>query len=153
MGKVKFMTVRRRTLVLLAIALCVWAIIATGFAGYYQIRYMKVTKAFEEIEESIIQVDVLIDYGNGTQVWHNETKVVTGSTPLDALLIITKNVEFKKYDGKYITGIDGRVEGENSGWTWWFWNTEKSDWDYSLEAVDEYILHSDEIIKFQFVSW
>lgn len=147
------MIVRRRTLVLLALAFCVWAITATGFAGYYQIRYTKVIEAFEEMEGSVIKVDVLIDYGNETQIWHNETIVVAGSTPLDALLIITKNVELGNYDGKkYIAGIDGRVEGATSGWTWEFWSTEKSDWEWSLDAVNEYVLHPDEKIKFQFVS-
>lgn len=148
------MIIRRRSLVLLALAFFVWAITATSFAGYYQIRYTKVIEAFEEMEGSVIKVDVLIDYGNGTQIWHNETTVIAGSTTLDALLLITKNVELEKYSGKtYISGIDGRIEGGTSGWTWWFWNAEKSDWDYSLDAVNEYILHPDEIIKFQFVSW
>jgi hypothetical protein len=148
------MSVRRRTVVFVVLALMVWAVLATGMAGYYYIRLEDVTKAFQEIKGSIIEVDVLIDYGNGTEKWHNHTKLIAGSTTFDALLEVTTDVQYEIHSfGKLITSIDGRKGEENSGWMWYFWNTEKLDWDYSLEAVDQYTLHPADIIKFEFTSW
>lgn len=148
------MSVRRRTVVFVVLAILVWAVLATGMAGYYYIRFEDVTKAFQEIEGSIIEVDVLIDYGNETKKWHNQTKLIAGSTTFDALLEVTTDVQYETHSfGKLIIGIDGREGGENSGWIWWFWDTEELDWDYSLDAVDQYTLHPDDIIKFEFISW
>jgi hypothetical protein len=55
--------------------------------------------------------------------------------------------------GKLITDINGREGGENSGWLWFSWNTEKPDWDYSLDAIDQYVLLPDDVIKFEFTNW
>lgn len=148
------MPVRKRTVVFVVLAFSVWAILATGMAGYYYLRLGDVTKAFQEIKSSIIEVNVLIDYGNGTKTWHNETKLIAGSTVFDALLAITLDVQYETSSfGKFITSIDGRKGGENSGWIWLLWNTEKSDWDFPPKAVDEYLLNPNDIIKFEFVSW
>ena len=59
--------VRRRTAVFVTLAFSVWAILATGMAGYYYLRFEDAMSAFQQIESSIIEVDLLIDYGNGTE--------------------------------------------------------------------------------------
>lgn len=146
--------VKRRTAVFMVLAFSVWAVLATGMAGYYYLRFEDVLKAFREIESSIIEVDLLIDYGNGTEMWHNGTELIAGSTAFDALLAETTDVQYEIFSfGKLITSINGREGGENSGWLWFFWDTEKSEWDYSLDAIDQYILHPSDILKFEFTSW
>ena len=110
--------------------------------------------AFQQIESSIIEVDLLIDYGNGTETWHNETELIAGSTAFDALIAVAHDVQYEIHSfGKLVTNINGRKGGENSGWLWFFWNNEKPDWDYSLDAIDQYILISDDVIKFEFTNW
>jgi len=146
--------VRRRTTVFIVLAFSVWAILATGMAGHYYLRFHDVMSAFQQIESSIIEVDLLIDYGNGTKTWHNGTELIAGSTAYDALRAVADYVKSENHSfGKLITDINGREGGENSGWLWYFWNTKKTDWNFSLDAVDQYILLPGAIIKFEFTNW
>lgn len=146
--------VKRRTAVFMGLAFSVWAILATGMAGYYYLRFEDVMSAFQEIESSIIEVDFVIDYGNGTETWHNNTALIAGATAFDALLTVATDVQYESHSfGKLITSINGREGHENSGWLWFFWNTEKSEWDYSMNAIDQYVLSPSDTIKFEFTSW
>ncbi|UCB60838.1 MAG: DUF4430 domain-containing protein [Candidatus Bathyarchaeota archaeon] len=146
--------VKRRTVVFIGLALSVWAILATGLAGYYYLRFEDTLRAFHDVESSIIEVDFVIDYGNGTATWHNGTQLIAGSTAFDALLAVTTDVQYKSHSfGKLITSINGKEEKENSGWIWFYWDTEGSAWDYSLVAIDQHILHPDDMLRFEFTSW
>lgn len=148
--------VRRRTAVFIVLAFSVWAILATGMAGYYYLRFEDVLKAFQEIESSIIEVDLLIDYGNGTETWHNRTELIAGSTAFDALQTVTRDVEVDPYGVMiFITSIDGIGGEENSEWFWFwdYWDDDKSEWGNTMEACNQYILHPDDIIKFEFTKW
>lgn len=138
----------------IALAFSVWAILATGMAGYYYLRFESALSAFQEIESSIIEVDFLIEYGNGTETWHNNTALIAGATAFDALLAVATDVQYEIHSfGKLITSING-VEGDvNSGWLWFYWNIEKSGWDYSMEAIDQHILSPNDAIRFEFNRW
>jgi hypothetical protein len=145
--------VRRRTAVFVILAFSVWAILATGMAGYYYLRFEDVMGAFQQIKSSMIEITLLIDYGNGTETWHNETALIAGSTAFDALHAVADVQSKVDNIGLFITSINGREAGENSYWLWYLWNTEKTDWDYSLDAVDQYILLPDDVLKFELTNW
>jgi hypothetical protein len=146
--------VKRRTLTFIVLAFSVWGILATGMAGYYYLRFNDTLEAFQEIESLIINVDLLIDYGNGTETWHNGTELMAGSTAFDALIAVATDVQYETYStGKLITRINGKGGGDNSGWFWFFWDTEKLEWNYSLDAIDQYILYTNDTIKFELTSW
>lgn len=144
---------KRRTTVFIILAFSVWAILATGMAGYYYLRFEDALDAFQQIRSSIIDVTLLIDYGNGTETWYNETTLIVGSTAFDALHAVA-DVQYEVHSfGMLITNINGREAGENSGWLWFLWDIEKLDWDYSLDAIDQYIMLPDDILKFEFTNW
>ena len=148
--------VKRRTVVFMGLAFSVWAILATGMAGYYYLRFEDVMSAFQEIESSIIEVDFVIDYGNGTETWHNNTQLIAGETAFDALLAVATDVQYESSSwGVFITSINGRAPlvGENKFWELSFWNTTMSDWIPSSAAADYCILSPDDSIKFEFTSW
>ena len=140
----------------MGLAFSVWAILATGMAGYYYLRFEDVMSAFQEIESSIIEVDFVIDYGNGTETWHNNTALIAGATAFDALLAVATDVQYESSSwGVFITSINGRAPlvGENKFWELSFWNTTMSDWILSSVAADYCILSPDDSIKFEFTSW
>ena len=148
--------VKRRTVVFMGLAFSVWGLLATGMAGYYYLRLENVMRAFQEIESSIIEVDFVIDYGNGTETWHNNTELIAGATAFDALLAVATNVQYESSSwGVFITSINGRtpLDGENKFWELSFWNNTMSDWIPSLVAADSCILSPDDSIKFEFTSW
>lgn len=136
------------------LALIVWSMAATLTGAYYYTQYIETRKTFEELKSLIIPENVLIDYGNGTQNWHNET-VIAGSTAFDALLTATKNVEYKIYPfGVYVTSINGiKVEGtptSGHAWLWYYWNITTSKWIDLQKAADAYILKSKDSIAWRY---
>jgi len=145
------MSLRKRTFVFVTLALLVWSMAATGFAGYYYTQYTNVKKAFEESESLIIQIDILMDYGNGTRIWHNQTMLVAGSTVFDALLTITNDVQFQTSAfGVFVTSINGveNVAEDTTGfaWLWYYWDAEKSEWTSGPVGADQYVLNPDGVI-------
>lgn len=151
------MSIQRRMLLFVTLGLMVWSAVATLTAAYYYTQYVETRKTFEELKSLVIDVNVLMDYGNGTQGWYNET-LMAGSTALDALLAVTKNVEYKTYPfGVFVTSING-VKNEGTAtsghaWLWYYWNATTSKWTDLLKAADAYILKADDSTAWRYESY
>jgi hypothetical protein len=148
------MSIQRRTFLFVTLGLIVWSMAATLAAAYYYTQYIETRKTFEDLNSLVINANVLMDYGNGTQYWYNET-VIAGSTAFDALLAATKNVDYTIYSfGVYVTSINGiRVEGTpTSGyaWLWYYWNATTSKWIDLYKAADAYILKPNDSITWRY---
>ena len=91
------------------------------------------------LEEKIVVVDILIDYGNGTRVWYNDTEVLAGSTLLEATMKVARvEGETTKY-GFYVKAINGVWERkisskEGYAWMWYYW--EDGEWVMGPTACD-----------------
>ncbi len=156
--EVKKTSIERRTLLFALLGLVVWSSVATITAIYYYTQYTETRKTFEDIKSLVIHTNVLIDYGNGTQNWHNET-VIAGSTAFDALLTTTKNVEYTaSLYGVFVTSID-RVKNvavtQTSGraWLWYYWHATSSKWTDLLKASDAYILKPDDSTAWRYENY
>lgn len=152
------MSVRRRTVVFVAMGLAVWALVATFATAYYYGLYLETRATFEQLKSLAIDVNVLLDYGNQTMNWHNQT-VIAGSTAFEALLAATKKVEYKTSTyGVFVSSIDGVsnvVETPSSGraWLWYWWNVTSSKWTDLLRASDAYILKPGDCIAWRYESY
>jgi hypothetical protein len=148
----------KRTFLFALMGLLVWSSVATITAIYYYTQYVDSRKSFEKLQNLVMHANVMIDYGNGTSRWHNET-IVAGSTAFDALLAATKKVEFKSYPvGVYVTSIDGVSEvvlSSKSGhsWLWYYWNATSSSWASVGKAADVYILQPGDSTAWRYESW
>ncbi len=139
--------VEKRTVTFIALALLVWSIAATFFMGYYYISYTSLMKA---IGGTPVKLDILIDYGNETQRWYNGSVFFANSTVFDALLSVTKDVNFETGTwGTLVTAInrvENAIETQTAtqitgwAWLWYYWGTEESRWEYGPEASDRYFL-------------
>jgi predicted nucleic acid-binding protein len=131
---------------------------ATLTAAYYYTQYVETRKTFEELKSLVIDANVLMNYGNGTQSWRNET-VMAGSTAFDALLAVTKNVEYQTTAyGVFVTSINrvkNVAETLTSGhaWLWYYWNVTASKWTDLLKAADAYILKPNDSITWRYESY
>lgn len=118
-----------------------WALIASFLAGYYWIRY---TDIHDRIGGFLIYVNVGIDYGNNTRVWHNDTNAITGATLFD----VTKQVANLTYQvgmfGTEIISINGVSKQGSFGWTYWIWNSTSQSWSIMWENADNYLTTSRE---------
>ena len=150
------MSSERRTLLFSLVGLIVWSLVATMTAIYFYSQYTETRKTFDELKALIIYTNVLLDYGNDTQSWHNKTLIRAGATTFDALLAATTDVEYKMYSfGVLVTSINGLqnvVESPSSGraWIWYYWNATSSEWTFGPIAADAYILKPDDTIAWRY---
>ncbi len=145
------MGIQRRALVFATVGLAVWASVSTLTAAYYYSQYAETRRNFEELRSLVINVNVMIDDGNGNPEWHNTT-VIAGSTAFDALLQVA-SVEYKLYSfGAYVTSINGVSENLVSklSWYWYWWNATSSGWDMGLVGCDTYTLEPNDSIKWSY---
>lgn len=130
-------------------------IVMAYFAVYYyseSVRYQSLYKeALNDLKRLTMPVSILIDYGNGTRFWHNNTLVPRGANLLLATEIAAE-VESETYPemGEFVTSING-VGGElGKYWIWYTWNPEKSDWEWGPVACDRYILREGEVVMWRY---
>lgn len=150
------MSSERRTFLFALLGLLVWSLVATIATVYYYDQYTDTRRTFDELKALVMYENIMFDYGNGTQSWHNKTIARAGSTVFDVLLAVTTNVEYKMYSfGVLVTSINGVknvVESPTSGyaWLWYYWNATTSKWAYPLKAADAYIVKPDEAIAWRY---
>ena len=121
------------------IFLC-WASVSTSFAGYYYYQYdLLLTKSRE-----IIHVNLLIDYGNGTRIWYNNTAVRKGATLLDVTIRVARvNFTFYVGMGSFVNAINNVWNKHPKYWMWWMW-IKGTGWTEGPVAADKYVVSDGE---------
>jgi hypothetical protein len=114
----------------------VWAIAGSLFAGYYWVKYNDVQTRIANV---MIYVNIGVDYHNGSRVWYNDTKALTGQTLFD----VTKHVVDVDYEvdvalGLEVTSIGGAEKQGGFGWTYWIWNSTERLWSILWDNADSY---------------
>ena len=89
----------------------------------------------EELEEIGVEINLLIDFGNGTRLWFNNTVLPYGSSLLNATLAKAQPVKYTLSDvGAFIDEIMG-VPNSNP-WYWLWWRFEGDQWAMGETAAD-----------------
>ena len=132
---------------IILVGLLVWAILASSLAAYFYVEYVaqvEVASSYralaERCEEIALHVSILIDYGNGSRVWFNDTLVPIGSSLLNATMMVER-VEYMVGDyGAFITSIGGVANdpGRNLYWIYWVWDSSRGEWVLGPVAADKY---------------
>jgi len=157
----------------IALFMLVWAISGTVTAGYYftqyntyQNEYRNLATEFnalsgaignlsEVMESTSLRVSILVSYGNGTKVWHNNTALPVGSTAFTAILAVA-DIRYKDYGGDLgilVTSVDGLANNSTKGWFCWYRDAEKSEWVLLDYSCAKYILHRGDLIAFTYASY
>jgi hypothetical protein len=107
--------------------------LAKLWASYQQLASVSGSRALA------YTVHLLIDFGNGTLRWHNDTSIQPGWNGYVASLIVLKgNVQatwYPQYGEHFVTGIDG-VRGTAST-SWFVWEFEGGGWTASQTGADQ----------------
>ncbi len=111
----------------------------------YQQLYNETLNELQKYDKYIF-VHLLIDYGNGTKEWHNNTLAATGADLLNATRIISEVDYTKGAYGAFVTNINAVGGDPNTYWLWYTWNSTSSSWSYGPVACDAYILREGEIV-------
>jgi hypothetical protein len=103
-----------------------------------------------------VKTNILINYGNGTLQWHNDTLVPFGATLFDATRAVTEvKYEFYSGLGVFVTSING-VENnadEMKSWLWWYWDFTSSEWKLGDVGCDQHILHRGDVVAWFYESY
>lgn len=141
------MTFLRNRWAICAFLFVCWAMIASFSAGYYWLQY---SNALQRTSGILIQVNVGVDYGNGTRAWNNDTKTLTGVTLFD----ISKQVFSLTYSvgiyGTEVTAINDVQKQGVYAWTYWVWNSTSREWSIVWENADAHRVSEGEIIMWYY---
>ena len=103
-----------------------------------------------------MKVNICIDYGNGTKVWHNNTLVPVGFTLLNATELIA-DVDYTTWpeQGAFVNGINGVMlsSEEKKSWFWWRWDATISRWILGEVGADQHVLQRGEIVAWTYQSY
>jgi len=138
--------------------LCV-VIVSSYIAAFYyteNARYQQLySETLNELRkyESYMFVNILIDYGNGTEEWHNNTLVSVGADLLNATRIVAEvEYDIGQY-GAFVTHINGVGGDPGTFWIYNMWNSTGSSWDMGPVASDAYILKEGETFNWVYQSF
>ena len=126
---------------------------------YYYNEYQKYQSLYGDTLEELkrfrnyIFVNILIDYGNGTKEWHNETLVPLGATLFDATRIISEPNYTKYSFGVFITSINGVGGDPNHYWLWFIWNSTSKSWEPGPVGCDSHILSEGETLSWVYTKF
>ena len=139
---------------LMAVALLCTTIAAGALAVNYNYQLRALDEDYqaviEELEDFTTQVDIMIDYGNGTVQWYNDTRIQTGASVLDAT-VLACDVEYQTSDfGSFVTTVNG-VEQDASHF--WMWSTYDDGWEVGMVGADQYNIHDGDIIGWTYTSF
>lgn len=108
----------------------------------------KINECIENLEEILnltketITINIGIDYGNGSRIWFNSTRVKLGSTLFNATIKIAK-VKYTAYPyGIFIDSINNLENNPSKSmyWIWWYWSSKENKWKLGQVGCDKYIL-------------
>ena len=108
------------------------------------------------LESKIAKINILIDYGNGTCRWYNDTEVLSNSTLLEATMKIAKvEGEYMKFGFyvKSINGVEEKLISSNEGysWLWYYWNGK--EWVLGPTGCDSHIVINGDIYMWRYEHW
>jgi hypothetical protein len=134
-----------------AAALLCTTIGASYFALNYQSQNTKLQSDYEallaDVEGLTINIDLLIDYGDGNVVWLNDTRVPLDINLLKALELHAE-IEYTTSEyGAFVTRVDGIGDDPTKYWLWFWYDTEAESWAYGPSASDFWALHDGDVVS------
>jgi hypothetical protein len=97
--------------------------------------------ALKPAADSLYAADVLIDFGNGTDVWFNDTQVQPGWSMYTETVVLTHGAVqaqwYPEYQEHLVTGIDGVSSSNSMFWFLWTHNSTASSWQTSQVGPDD----------------
>jgi hypothetical protein len=99
-------------------------------------RYLSLKPA----SSSLYAADILIDFGNGTKDWHNNTQVQPGWNMYTETVVLSNGdlqaVWYPQYGEHLVNAIDGVSNSQTMDWFLWTYNG-TSSWQFAQVGADD----------------
>ena len=106
--------------------------LASLWSSYQQLSRLSGRRAL------VYSVHLLVDLGNGTRRWFNNTSIQPGWNGYVATLVLLKgNLEaawYPQYGEHFVTAVDGVMQ--NSKASWFFWDYGGGNWNVAQTGAD-----------------
>lgn len=145
---------------IIAVLVAIVIIVSTAAALFYY-QYNQVKSQNEAYISQLDKLnatyytDALIDYGNGTNSWHNNTQVKVGSNLWDVTRLITNdNVTATccAYGEHFIEGIYGVEYNSTTSWFLWTYNS-TALWQVAPTGPDDITVQNNTIFAWTFCGY
>jgi hypothetical protein len=119
----------------LILGLIAIGIVSTQIGSYYYLQ-----RLYSPVGSATIGVSILLNYGNATMKWYNETSFSAGSNFYNLTLYLTRgNIDAKFYPSfneHFVTGINGVKNQGQIYWTLWILCQKQNAWVVSPVGAD-----------------
>lgn len=89
----------------------------------------------KELDKIGVEINLLIDFGNGTKLWFNNTILPYGSSLLNATLAKAQPVKYTTFEtGAFVDEIMGVMN--TNPWYWLWWKYEDGRWVMGETGAD-----------------
>lgn len=141
----------KKNLKLLTFALLSTTILTSSYSVFLRSQYIEIKKENQkilgELDNFTSQVDIMIDYGNGTIIWYNNTRIIPGESLLNATQEIA-DIDYSVSEfGAFINSING-VEGTQNNF--WIWNYYEDGWVMGLTGAGKKYLHEGDVVSWKY---
>jgi hypothetical protein len=123
-------------------ALVITSELSVHFYAQYVIAEEKYTNTLLSLKDVSYEVNLLINYNNGTKRWYNQTIVPIGYSLFNATIKITDGqVEGSWSDfGVFVTAINGVQGSGPEYWLWFRWDETENRWMSGATGPNSHII-------------
>jgi len=145
------MSSKRNPWLAISLALAVATVLLGFTASYYYLQFTSTEKVYRATLESLdkisYQVNLLINYGNGTVNWNNNTRVPIGWNlyNLTTTVAVVDAKYYPQFQSHFINAINrvglNKDEAHKSWfWTLWIWDSDARSWKTAPVGADQITL-------------
>jgi hypothetical protein len=102
---------------------------------------------------SVYAADILVDFGNGTRLWHNDTRVQPGwNMYVETVVLSHGDLQaqwYPDYQEHLVTGIDGISNSQTMSWFLWTYN-ETASWQTAQVGADLLPIYNGSVFAWTF---
>lgn len=148
------MPAQTKTLYGIVALLLAFALIVSGVAVFYYYQYNQAESENRTYVNQLKQLnvkylsDILIDYGNGTKTWYNNTQVDPDWNLYVVTQIITSGhvnaTYYPQYDSHFVTAIYNVANTKSDYWLLWTYNSTAS-WQMAQVGADQLMMYNDSV--------
>ncbi len=152
------MTLQNKTLYGIMAVLVALIVIVSSFAGLYYFQYAQAQSQNQIYVSQLRQLNVkyvtnvVIDYGNNTRHWYNNTRIEPGwnlYTVTETVANGNVNATCCEFGSHFVEGING-VQNTNTVY-WWVWTYNKTaSWKTAQVGADQITVQNDSIFAWTY---
>jgi hypothetical protein len=145
------LTVQNKTLYGIIAILIAIVVIVSSVAVLYYYQYNQAESSNQTYVQQLRKLnvkylsDILIDYGNGTRAWYNDTKVEPGWNLYVTMQLITNGkmnaTYYPVYSSHFVTSIFNVANTKTEYWLIWTSNA-TSSWQMAQVGPDQLLMYN-----------